>query len=50
MDPKKIDELASIFAKEMKSEKDLNDLSKMLGHNRDGTCYGVDSRCKRQIE
>lgn len=30
MDQKKIDELASIFAKEMKTEKDLNDLSKML--------------------
>lgn len=30
MDQNKIDELASIFAKEMKTEKDLNDLSKML--------------------
>ena len=30
MEQKKIDELASIFAKEMKTEKDLNDLSKML--------------------
>jgi transposase-like protein len=30
MEQKKIDELASIFAKEMKTEKDLNDLSRML--------------------
>jgi len=30
MEQKKIDELASLFAKEMKSGQDLNDLSKML--------------------
>jgi transposase-like protein len=30
MEQKKIDELASLFAKEMKTGQDLNDLSKML--------------------